>query len=131
MLIESTRITVFGKSTSAVEVAAWITVMVLLNVAYAREVLLQVRVQSRLYASLPARIRHAFPDHPSSPRTVGFGSIDFLRSFFRFIFTDAADDSAEVSALKNELRASGRRERALAALDVLALLTCALVFWQR
>ena len=131
MPTETTRITLLGKSTSTVEVVAWIVLMLLLNVAYAREVLLQVRVQTLLYASLPARVRRAFPDHPASPRTVVFGSIEFLRAFFRFIITDAADDTAEVAALKVAFRASGRRERTFAALGMMALVACALVFWHR
>jgi hypothetical protein len=127
----TTGMTLFGKPTSAAEVTAWIAVVVLLHAAYAREVLLQVRVQTRLYASLPARVRGAFPDHPVTPRTVVFGSLAFLRAFLRFIFTDAPEDSAEVAALKTELRASGRRERAFAALAMSALLAFALAFWRR
>src|SRR5262249_32964590 len=101
------------------------------HLAYAREVLLQVDIQSRLYASLPLRIRRSFPDHPASPRTVVFGSMDFLRSFFGYIFTDASDDSPEVAALKSELRASGRRERWFLMLAMASVLVCAVVFWRR
>jgi hypothetical protein len=36
-----------------------------------------------------------------------------------------------VAALKSELRASGRRERAFAALGVSALLAFAIAFWRR
>jgi len=123
--------TVFGKPTTAAEVAGWLGVLLAVHVAYAREVLLQVRVQTRLYASLPPRIRHSFPDHPASPRTVVFGSLDFLSSYFRYIFTDTSDDSAEIAALKIELRASGRRERWFASLALASVLACAFVFWRR
>lgn len=123
--------TLLGKTTSVGEVAVWIALLVSLHLAYAREVLLQVRMQSRLYASLPPVVRRSFPDRPVSPRTVVFGSIDFLRSYFRFIFTDGADDSPEITALKGALRASGRRERWFAGLAVTALLACAIAFWRR
>jgi hypothetical protein len=127
----TTVVTLFGKPTSVCELAAWLSTLLLLHAAYAREVLLQVRVQSQLYATLPARVRWSFPDHPVSPRTVVFGSLDFFHAFGHYIFTDTADDSTEVAALKTELRASGRRERWFASLAVSALLAFGIVFWRR
>jgi len=122
---------IFGKVTSMAELAGWIAVLLVVHVAYAREVLLQVRVQSRLYASLPSRIRGSFPDHPASARTVGFGSLQFLRAYLHYILTDTPDDSADVAAFKTELRASSRRERWFACLGVAALLAFVIALWRR
>jgi hypothetical protein len=123
--------TLFGKLVSEGEAVTWVAGLALLHVAYAREVLLQDRTQSRLYASMPAAARSRLPDRPSTPRAVGFGSVAFLQAFLRYVLTDTPEDPVEVTALKTTLRASSRRERWFASLSFAGLLALGIDLWSR
>jgi hypothetical protein len=78
------------------------------------EVAYQVRLQARFLEALPPSARAALPRHPRRPALAFLGSTRFQVSVWRSFRRDTPDDSPDVQALKERMRASLRREIAWA-----------------
>jgi hypothetical protein len=79
-------------------------------VPYVVEVLRQLPILTRVMAKLPPEVRARLPPHPRRPRLAVFGSARFFVALFRWALRRDAADSAEVAALKRQMRMSAARE---------------------
>ena len=79
-------------------------------VPYLIEVFVQLRLQARFLAALPAPVRAALPRHPRHPWLACVGSTRFFLALWRCFRADADDDPTSVRALKRSMRASLKRE---------------------
>ena len=116
------------KAITPEELIAGALVLLLIHLPHAREIILQVRVQARLWAILPPDVRATFPDAPSSPGRVVLGSWRFFRAFKAYFRTPAASDPPEVARLKAELRNSSRREKWVGSIGLALVTTLAIGF---
>jgi hypothetical protein len=74
------------------------------------EVVLQLRLQTRLLRALPEATRAALPPHPEHPKLAFLGSARFHLALWRFVRRDLPDDDGRVVVLKRKIRATLRRE---------------------
>ena len=79
-------------------------------VPYVVEVFVQLRLQARFLAALPAATRSTLPPHPRQPWFACVGSVRFFLALWRCFRAYADDDPPPVRALKRRMRASLQRE---------------------
>lgn len=96
----------------------------LAHAPFVREVVLQLRIQPRLYGAIAPEVRAGFPASPRDGRLIFVASPRFIAAFRRWLWAEVAGEDAEVAALKRAMRASMRREKiaAIAAFAFAALM---------
>lgn len=95
-------------------------------IPYVVEILGQVPLLARLVSALPEEVRASLPRHPRRPWLAVFGSTRFFLALFRYALRNDRHDSAEVLALKHQMRASAIRE----ALFGIALAIVVVALWR-
>jgi len=77
---------------------------------WAAEILYQVKLQARFLVALPPATRAALPAHPREPWLAFLGSWRFHLALWRYARRDLPEDPTDVTALKQKVRASLRRQ---------------------
>jgi hypothetical protein len=101
-------------------------IVIAVAIPYVTEILRQVPLLTRMVSALPDDVRAALPRHPRNPRRAVFGSARFFLALFRYALRNDPTDSADVAALKKEMRASAVRE----AVFGVALIATVAVLWR-
>lgn len=79
------------------------------HVPFAWEVLLQLRLQAKLYPMVPSRIAQ-LPQAPSRGTRIIFAPPRVQKALYRYVWQDEPGEQHEVQSLKRRLRRSWRRK---------------------
>jgi hypothetical protein len=97
---------------------------------WAFEVVLQMRLQARFLAALPATARAALPRHPHRPTLAFLASWRFHLALWRSFRRDLPGDDEPILALKRQMRATLRREFVWIAIALGTLIALLVTGWR-